>query len=444
MTDLSIAHSLLKKFKQAGADDVVVNAVTSTKSQLKFVNSKIATTQSWNATQYEVFVAVKKCPIATTIRDVSEGSVNDSVARVMSFAKSAPANEDYRGIATGPFSYRDIPDTYDPKVVELGEKSVDLTQAALSAAAEHGAKRTAGVFEHEVVSSGIVTSNGVEAVDRGTRMYFSLRAFVDKYASGHHVINSRVLSQFDPVASAVKAATIAVDSQNPQPGTAGTYDILFEPLPYSNLLGEIGQMSSVFNVESQLSCLAGKLGQQVAASDVTISDNGSLPNGFNSRKFDVEGVPTQKNVIIENGILKTYLHNTSTAARYDTKTTANAGIISPSPFNVVFDNGKLNKEEIISKIQKGLIVTNVWYTRFQNYATGEFSTIPRDGIFLVENGEIKGAVKELRISDKLLNMVKNVVAAGKDGEQIFGWEAEIPVTTPPVLVKDVNVTKSVA
>ena len=141
--------------------------------------------------------------------------------------------------------------------------------------------------------------------------------------------------------------------------------------------------------------------------------------------------------------MNTYLHNTSTAKKYDVRTTANAGLISPNPFNIVFNNGKLNKDEIISEIKKGLIVTNVWYTRFQNYATGDFSTIPRDGIFKVENGKITGSVKELRVSDNLLHILENVSLIGNKQDHVFGWEVELPVVTPPVLVKDINLTKSV-
>jgi len=96
-----------------------------------------------------------------------------------------------------------------------------------------------------------------------------------------------------------------------------------------------------------------------------------------------------------------------------------------------------------SDIKRGLVVTNVWYTRFQNYSSGDFSTIPRDGMFLIENGKIVGPVKELRISDNMLSILSNVVAVGNKPEQVFGWEVEIPVNTPPVVVKDVRLTKSV-
>ncbi|MBI2664629.1 TldD/PmbA family protein [Candidatus Woesearchaeota archaeon] len=444
MEKATIAKSLLDKFVKAGAGDVIISMVSEDASQIKFANSKIATTQSWAAEKAEVFVEVKKRLVSTTIRDLSEKAVYDAIQRIMKFANASTPNEDYRGIADGPFKYKEIPETYDSKIVQLADRSVDMTEEAINAAAENGAARAAGVLESSVSSRYILTTNNAEAEDKATRAYFSIRAFADKNASGHKVCNSRILSKFKPAEAAESAAETAKLAANPANGAEGKYDVLFEPLPFSNLLQQLGEAASIFNVESHLSCLAGKLGKRVAAESVTVSDNGTLANGFNSTKFDAEGVPTQKNTLIQDGVLKTYLHNTSTARKHNTKTTANAGLVSPAAFNIVLDKGKLNKEEIISNMKKGLIVTNVWYTRFQNYDTGDFSTIPRDGMFYVENGKIAGAVKELRISDNLLGIMRNVAAIGSEQEHVFGWEVELPVITPPVLVKDVHLTKSVA
>jgi PmbA protein len=135
--------------------------------------------------------------------------------------------------------------------------------------------------------------------------------------------------------------------------------------------------------------------------------------------------------------LRTYLHNTSTAKKYKVKTTANAGLIGPSPSNLILEGKKGNPFDI----DNGIYVTNVWYTRFQNYATGDFSTIPRDGMFLIENGEICGPINGLRISENMLNLLKNISVFGKNPQQITSWEAEIPVITPDVLIKNVRFTK---
>jgi len=139
--------------------------------------------------------------------------------------------------------------------------------------------------------------------------------------------------------------------------------------------------------------------------------------------------------------LKTYLHNTSTARRYRVKTTANAGLISPTPSNIVLKPGNHKKEELFKSIKKGLYITNLWYTRFQNHVTGEFSTIPRDGIFLIKNGKITNSVKEIRISDNILNIIKNMVLIGKIPKQISSWEIETHVKTPHAVVKNIKITK---
>jgi PmbA protein len=158
--------------------------------------------------------------------------------------------------------------------------------------------------------------------------------------------------------------------------------------------------------------------------------------------FDDEGVPTRETAIIKSGILKNYLHNTSTAKKYKTKTTANAGLIVPSPINTILEEGNMPKEKLFKEIDNGLYITNVWYTRFQNYLTGDFSTIPRDGIFLIIDGEIAKSLKGIRISDNLQRILENIIGLSNKSEWIIWWglENQIPVLTPHVLVKDVNIT----
>ncbi len=438
-----VAAYLVKQLRKKGADDVVVSAGTEEAVQLKFSNSTISTTQSWHSEKLNIFMATGRKLVGTSIRSLEKRAVDDVISKILRFAAAAVPNKEYMGIADGPFSYREIPETYDKAVAGLGDRAVDILNGAINVAKGNGAGRAAGVFETTVSNIYLLTSNGVEAEDKGTKAYFSIRAFVDKFASGHHVCNSRVLRKFTPEASAERASTIARQADNPKPGVPGSYDVIFSPLPFANLLESVGKAASIFNVESKLSCLAGKLGKNVGSREVTLVDDGTLPNGFDSARFDEEGVPTQRNAIIEKGTLKKYLHNTSTARRHKTKTTANAGIVSPSPFNLVFEKGNFNKEEMIRQVKRGLIVTNVWYTRFQNYESGDFSTIPRDGMFLVENGVVTGPVKELRISDNLIRILKNIAAVGNEPEPAFGWEVEVPAVTPAVLVKDVRLTKSV-
>lgn len=101
----------------------------------------------------------------------------------------------------------------------------------------------------------------------------------------------------------------------------------------------------------------------------------------------------------------------------------------PHAWNIVLEPGDYSKEELFSEVKKGIYITNVWYTRFQNYVAGDFSTIPRDGIFLVENGELK-PIRNIRVSDNLQRILESVIALGKELHHIHWWEVNTPVSTP--------------
>ena len=146
-------------------------------------------------------------------------------------------------------------------------------------------------------------------------------------------------------------------------------------------------------------------------------------------------------LILLNGKLNTFLHNTSSAIRHKTKSTANAGLINPSAWNIVLEKGKCSEGDV-RDVKKGLYISNVWYTRYQNYSTGDFSTIPRDAVFIIENGEFKQAIKNIRISDNMLNILKNISMLGKKYKQLRNWESDNSCVVPEILVKDVNVTRA--
>ncbi len=97
---------------------------------------------------------------------------------------------------------------------------------------------------------------------------------------------------------------------------------------------------------------------------------------------------------------------------------------------------------MIEELENGIIISNVWYTRFNNYLTGDFSTIPRDGLFEVKNGEITGALKGLRISENMLRILSNIKGMGKKRSWVQWWEVDVPVLVSSFLTNKVHLTKS--
>jgi PmbA protein len=444
-TDLSpeeLCEYVLKGLKKQGADDAIVSSQSRQSLMIKFSNNKVNTTKTLELTSIGVYMVMNKSVVATNIIDLSKKAADESMKKLVQFAKNSQPNNDYNGIAEGKFKYPKLEDVYDKKVEALGDKGVDYVEGAINLALETGAKRASGVLESSYYNNLLLTSNGIRASEKDTKLYFSIRCFTDKDASGHMVSASRTLSGFDWKSPVMKAAEISKRSKNPQPMESGKYDVIFDHLPYANILATVGSAASIFSVESGLSFLTESMDKPVANKIFTFYDDPTLPNGFSTTAFDAEGVPTKKKAIIDKGILKTYLHNNSTAKRHKTQTTGNAGLISPSPFNLVLDPGDMTTDEMISSTKKGIYITNVWYTRFQNYNTGDFSTIPRDGAFLIENGKITHPVKDIRVSDNVVNIMKNTERLGKESRQIVGWEVDIPTVTPMALVKNINISRS--
>jgi len=422
---------LSKKFVNK-VDDFVLIKTEEDVSHLKFSENKIVQTGTEALEAVSIFVAKDKKIISTSLNNLNEKSADKIVTEVLEFLKFTKPNENYYGIAKGPFNYKKVSNGYDKKIKDIDE--VDIVESGINAALEN-AKRTNGIFESSTGKTSILTSGGVDVSEEFSSLYFSLRALMDGEASGHKTSSSRVLNNFKVEEASRKAGEIAKDSLNPEVGRAGEYDLIIDPLPMADLMGTVGSAASVYEVDSGMSFFEGKIGKKIGNFDLI--DNGRLDGGMASSSFDAEGVPTQRTKLIENGILKTYLHNTSTAKKYNVKSTGNAGLISPDPSNLIFDGSKGN----VFDVKKGIYVTNIWYTRFQNYSTGDFSTIPRDGMFLVENGEIVKPIKNLRISDNLLRVLSNVKMFDNNVEQITSWEANTPVTTSNVLIEKVKFSK---
>ena len=149
-------------------------------------------------------------------------------------------------------------------------------------------------------------------------------------------------------------------------------------------------------------------------------------------------------------ILEGLLHNTSTSKMEQVENTGNSiffdfGIgtkfLAPGPSNIVISGGNYNLEEIIAECKKPTIyLTSNWYTRFTNMKDGLFSTIPRDGMFLIEKGEIKKPVRKLRLSDNLLRICSNISAIGNDVQQIYWWEVETPTFSPTIKINNCNIS----
>ncbi|PUA32019.1 MAG: hypothetical protein B9J98_04545 [Candidatus Terraquivivens tikiterensis] len=437
----ALPTKLVRKILRSGASDAAVRLNASSSTMIRFSNNDITVSNFFRETVLEIYIAFKERRVTGTITDLSQPSIEETVERLVSAAKTVQPSDVYAPLPRGPFKY-------DRRLLRVGkvktepEVLVDHVKASINSAISAGAKRVAGSLNATVSKTVLCTSGNVEASSTKSTIALSVRAFAADDATGQFATVAADDSDFKPEEVGSMAGEIARMAMNPVEGEPGIYDTILGPMTFAHIVDELGSAASAFNVDIGASFLVDMLGRQVASSSFTLTDDPTLSNTYGAEPFDDEGLPTRRNVIVEKGVLKTYLHNSTTAKRYGTVSTANAGIIVPTPFNLVVEAGDRSFEKLLSGVDRGIYVTNDWYLRYSNYREGDFSTVPRDGLFLIRRGSIETPIKGLRLVGNMLRLLNSIVALSTERCWIEWWEVNTPVYAPWALVSNVEFTKS--
>lgn len=441
MRTQEIPATALKLARKLGASDSVAKAQVIDETMIRFANNEVSVIKTLSNVVTTIYVDVKGRRAGGSITEVSPEAIRKAVERTVATAKMSPPGETYVSLPRGPFKYnRKLLRAASPKTVP--DKLVGYAEQAMNEALASGANRTAGSLIHSVDRTFLETSAGVRASSSRSGLELSIRAIASDIATGHFVSIAEGEKEFNPAEAGRIAGEIAKRALQPMQGDAGKYEALIGPMTFAHLMEQVAVLSSAFQVDAGISFLASKMNSEVASENLTLADDPTLQGTYGSRPFDDEGLPTRRNVIIDRGVLKTYLHNSVTSKKHNVATTANAGLIVPAPFNVEVAPGTKAFDDLVSEIDDGVYVTNDWYLRYQNYRTGDFSTIPRDGMFRIKKGSIESPIRELRLSDNMLRMMQSTRRLGRERYFIKWWEIEIPTYAPFAVIDDVNFTKS--
>ena len=196
--------------------------------------------------------------------------------------------------------------------------------------------------------------------------------------------------------------------------------VVFSPEIAKSIVGNIFEAANGDSIYRNASFLSGLLGEQIAGENITVIDDGTLVfdgiGGFGTRPFDGEGLPTRRTVLVERGVLKSYVMNTYTARKLGMQSTGNAsrglaGNPGIGAGNFYLEPGTLTPEQIIGDVKSGLYVTETMGFGV-NLVTGDYSQ-GASGMW-IENGEMAFPVEEITIAGNLKDMYKNIVAIGND------------------------------
>jgi len=233
-----------------------------------------------------------------------------------------------------------------------------------------------------------------------------------------------------------RAAERALRRLNPRKVPTQKVPVVFDPQSARSLLGDFFDAVNGSAIYRGASFLAGKLGEKIASELVTVVDDAILPGLFGSSPFDDEGVRARRTVVVERGVLKSYLLNSYSARKLGLKTTGNAsrglsGNAGVGAGNFFLEKGSRTGEQIVAGLRNGFYVTQLIGTA-SNTVTGDYSS-GAAGLW-IENGELAYPVSEITIAGNLTEMLMDLREVGSD------LDFRSSIAAPTILIGEMTIS----
>lgn len=211
---------------------------------------------------------------------------------------------------------------------------------------------------------------------------------------------------------------------NPISLEPGSYTVILEPLAVGDLLNYMNYCGfSARSAQIGMSYLSGKKGQKVFGENINIYDDVDDDNTF-PIPFDFEGYERKKLNIIEEGVLKDLAYDIRSALKEGSETTGHSigdSSMGGFPINIIMGNGDKSIENIIKESDNAILVTRFHYMNVVDPRQAVLTALTRDGLYMIKNGQIKHAVKNMRFTESMLNAFNNVTEISKEREKVPGF-----------------------
>ena len=229
------------------------------------------------------------------------------------------------------------------------------------------------------------------------------------------------LSTIDVDALTKKAASSALQKLGGDVAPTGQYNVVFDSEAMSDLLQTFSSIFSAESAQKGLSKLAGKEGEEIASSLVTLVDDPFYKDSATARNFDAEGSPAHCKNVIEKGVFNTLLHNLKTAAVAGKKTTGNAskagyaGAVGISPFTMYIAPGQITEEQLLEQAGEGVYINSLGGLHAgADPISGDFSL--QSAGFMIRGGKKCEYVKSFTVAGNFYELLKNIQAVASNLE----------------------------
>ncbi|WP_437745480.1 metallopeptidase TldD-related protein [Sorangium sp. So ce302] len=371
---------------------------------------------------------IKKQRVAlTSTSDLTPRGIDRFVADALELADisqedafAGPADPEL--IAKGPFPALDL---YDPSGGEVtAAQAIDIARRGEQAARDADPRITnseGATFSRSAGAFALVLSGGFRGGFAGSYAQLVVSPIADdsgdKKRRGFYFTGRRHLADLDaPDAVGREAARRTLRKLGARKVATCEAPVVFDPDVARSMLGLLGSCIMGSSIWRKSSYLVGREGTRIASDLITVVDDPLIPRAPGSRPFDGEGLLARRNVVVEQGILKTYLCDSYSGRKLKRPPTASAsrgagGGVGPSTSNFLLQPTSTPAAEIVRSTPRGLYVTEMMGFGF-NAVTGDFSRGASG--FWIENGELAYPVSEVTISLNLDELLQRIDAVGDD------------------------------
>jgi len=380
---------------------------------------------------------------ASTNRTDKPG-LDQLVERARNNAKTSPPDPNYPGLPE-PAKYQRVAAWDSSTAGYSAEKRARAVGAVCQMAVEQGLNAS-GAFTTGSGALVVANSQGVFAYHSQTSADFQT-VVMGEDSSGRAQASSWNADELDIEALGREAIDTTLKGRNPRKIEPGEYTVIFEHYVTEDLLSSLNFYGmGAQSLQEGRSWMVERIGKQVMSPSISIWDDGLDIKGA-PLPFDYEGVPKQRVDIVKQGVVMGPVYDRYSGAKMGKPSTGHATPISfrgfgPIAMNLFMATGEMTVQDMIASTKRGLYINRFWYTRLVHPRDCVITGMTRDGVFMIEDGEVSFPVKNLRYTMPYVQALANVEAVGKSSHLLIGEFGGTGTRVPALKINAFNFTGS--
>jgi PmbA protein len=399
----------------------------------RFAGSAIHQNMSEEDGILAVRVALGKRLGTYATNQLDEAGIQNAVERAIHMAGLNETNPDFTGFAP-PAPVGSVSQAvYVDDTAKAGPDERAKIAGTLIDTVDQAGFEAAGAVSNGTYVSAVATSHGQSVYQMETRSHGLTvvnRPGQAGFGTGYAEWYGRDFSQFDPVSIGQQAAAISAINYNAESIEPGDYTVVLSPSCVGLLLYYLSWMGfHARAVQSKQSFLTGRWNEPILSDKLSIWDDALDGRGYGI-PFDWEGRPKRRVDFVDQGKAQGVVYDSFTAARDNCQSTGHAlsplrdrYYSSPMAEHLFIAPGESGMEEMIASTKRGILINHLWYVREVHYGKTIVTGMTRDGTFLIENGKITKALRNLRFTQNIAEAFRHVELVGRElhfSEQFIG------------------------